>query len=233
MNNRKNKRVLVLAAHPDDEILGAYSYLCNKNYKAQTVFVCEGSTGRFGYKNSSDQAKSEIKLREKSAQLVASALGNESPIFLNFPNFSLSTLSVLEINNMVEPLIRDFTPDILITHSPLCNNLDHASVSIAVSNLVRSNAYPSINSILHMEIPSSSEQSISKQFSPNHFMNLTENQLEHKIEMLGLYGRELQNDPAPRSNHGIRAYAAFRGLFAGTYYAEAFTIIRNTSTEWI
>jgi hypothetical protein len=84
-----------------------------------------------------------------------------------------------------------------------------------------------------MEIPSSSEQSMSKQFSPNHFMNLTENQLEHKIEMLGLYGRELQNDPAPRSNHGIRAYAAFRGLFAGTYYAEAFTIMRNTSAEWI
>ena len=219
-------KVLIVAAHPDDEVLGAFSYLSNPAFICKTIFLCEGSSARFDSKTSLIEKTNAIDLREKAAVEVAHQLKNGVPVFINFPNFSLSQISILEINQKIRKELELFMPDVLITHSTFCNNLDHSTASVAISNLVRSNAYPQIACILHMEIPSSTEQKHNGGFTPNLFRVMSDYQVSEKIRMLSIYGDELQIDPAPRSPHAIRAYAGFRGLGAGTFYAEAFQLVR-------
>jgi LmbE family N-acetylglucosaminyl deacetylase len=227
MKKTSRIKLLVIAAHPDDEILGAYSYLSNSNFQSLTVFVCEGSSARFQFGEESTLKDLAVRDREQAAIAAAQRLGNQHPVFLNFPNFSLSSKSILEINKKIEEIVKSFDPEIVITHTASCNNLDHSTVSIAVSNLLRTNAYPGIKTILHMEIPSSTEQTMESSFHPNHFIVLNSQQLDEKILTLSLYGAELQRSPGPRSDYGIRAYAAFRGITAGTFLAESFRIVRS------
>jgi LmbE family N-acetylglucosaminyl deacetylase len=219
-------KLLVIAGHPDDEILGCYSYLSNTAYDSQTLFVCEGSSARFMDKNQQEVIRA-INNREQAAISIADRLGNRPPIFLNFPNLALSATPLIDINNRIEIHLNSLKPDLVITHSKFCNNLDHSTISIAVSNLVRSNSHSYVRKILHMEIPSSTEQTLSQNFRPNHFVILDESQVEKKISLLSLYGDELQKNPGPRSSHGIKAYAAFRGIASGNYFAEAFELVRQ------
>jgi len=231
LGSKVNNKILVIAAHPDDEVLGAFSYLSDSRYNTRTVFVCEGSSGRFQGNYDIDELKIAIEQRENAAHLVAKTLGNNAPIFLNFKNFSLLPKSIPELNKKLEFIIRDFTPNMIITHSFNCNNSDHIAVSISVSNLVRSNVYPEISTVLHMEIPSSTEQSLGKNFTPNHFKELNLSQLENKLKCLSFYGEELQKNPAPRSEFGIKSYASFRGVASGMPYAEGFQIMRSIFRE--
>jgi hypothetical protein len=140
---------------------------------------------------------------------------------------ALSATPLIDINNRIKIHLNSLKPDLVITHSKFCNNLDHSTISIAVSNLVRSNSHSYVRKILHMEIPSSTEQTLSQNFRPNHFVILDESQVEKKISLLSLYGDELQKNPGPRSSHGIKAYAAFRGIASGNYFAEAFELVRQ------
>jgi LmbE family N-acetylglucosaminyl deacetylase len=227
MEKTSRIKLLVIAAHPDDEILGAYSYLSNSNFQSLTVFVCEGSSARFQFGEESTLKDLAVREREQAAIAAAQRLGNQHPVFLNFPNFSLSSKSILEINKKIEEVVNSFEPEIVITHDTFCNNLDHSTVSIAVSNLLRTNVYPAIKTLLHMEIPSSTEQTTNLSFHPNHFIILNSEQVDQKISTLSLYGAELQRNPGPRSDYGIRAYAAFRGITAGTFFAESFRIVRS------
>jgi LmbE family N-acetylglucosaminyl deacetylase len=223
------KKILIIAAHPDDEILGAFSYMNNNDYETQTIFVCEGSSARFMFRESSNLLDEAIASRQLAALSVAKVLKNNPPIFLNFVNLTLASLPIIEINQKIEPLIQSFKPNIIITHTKLCNNSDHAIVSNSVNSVVRSNKYPNVELILNMEIPSSTEQLWGSNFTPNHFVTLNDIDIERKIDLLSLYGDELQNDPGPRSAFGIRAYAAFRGVSSGSKYAESFRIMRSIS----
>lgn len=224
-------KLFVIAGHPDDEILGAYSYLSDPKYDAQSIFICEGSSARFTEEKNSQEVMKAINNREQAAISIADQLGNRRPIFLNFPNLALSAIPVININHKIEFHLDRFKPEIVITHSKNCNNLDHSTISLAVSNLIRSNSHSYVKTILHMEIPSSTEQSLATSFQPNHFVELIESQVENKIFLLSKYGEELQKDPGPRSGHGIKAYAAFRGVASGNYFAEAFEIVRKITRK--
>ena len=221
------KKLMIIAAHPDDEVLGAYSYLSNKSYECQTIFVCEGSSARFLFGEKSQALDQAVKLREIAALNVSKELKNLPPIFLNYTNLTLASLPVIEINQKIEPLIDSFRPNLIMTHTQDCNNLDHRMVSTCVSSIVRANKFPNIEMILNMEIPSSTEQFWNHSFTPNHFITLSKSQMDKKIEMLSIYGDELQSDPDPRSSFGVRSYAQFRGLACGAMYAESFKIVRS------
>jgi LmbE family N-acetylglucosaminyl deacetylase len=230
-NSKTESKVLVIAAHPDDEVLGAFSYLSDPKYTSMSVFVCEGSSGRFKENHNTKELKLAIEQREHAARLVAKTLGNSAPVFLNFKNFSLPPQSFPKLNQKLEFIINEFNPKIIITHTLNCNNTDHVAVAISVSNVVRSNVFPDVSTILNMEIPSSTEQALGKNFTPNHYKEISQIQLENKIRCLSFYGKELQKNPGPRSEFGIKSYAAFRGVSSGVSYAESFQIMRNICKE--
>ena len=219
-------RVLVIAAHPDDEILGAYSFLSNKKYVSKSLIVCEGSSARYASKSNSQQLSKDIAVREMASTKVAKILENEEPSFLNFPNIKLSNSDSLEVQNLIAGELKQHCPEIVITHSAYCNNRDHVEVNKMVGNVIRGNVYKNIHTLLSMEIPSSTEQNFYGGFLPNYYVSISEKQMNQKIDLLRNFETELQIDPAPRSEFGIRSLANYRGTAINENFAEAFSVLR-------
>jgi LmbE family N-acetylglucosaminyl deacetylase len=219
-------RVLVIAAHPDDEILGAYSFLSNKEYVSKSLIVCEGSSARYAAESNSQELSKDIALREMASIKAAKILENEEPAFLNFPNIRLSNINSLEVQNLIAEELKQYCPKIVITHSAYCNNRDHVEVNKLVGNVIRGNVYKNIHTLLSMEIPSSTEQNFYGGFLPNYYVSISEKQMNQKIDLLRDFGTELQIDPAPRSIFGIKSLANYRGTAINENFAEAFSVLR-------
>ena len=226
MSMEVKTRVLVIAAHPDDEILGAYSFLSNKKYVSKSLIVCEGSSARYASKSNSQELSKDIAFREMASTKAAKILENEEPSFLNFPNIKLSNSDSLEVQNLIAEGLKQYCPEIVITHSAYCNNRDHVEVNKMVGNVIRGNVYKNIHTLLSMEIPSSTEQNFYGGFLPNYYVSISEKQMNQKIDLLRNFGTELQIDPAPRSEFGIKSLANYRGTAINENFAEAFSVLR-------
>lgn len=219
----KNK-ILIIAAHPDDEILGVggtiLKHIKNGN-EASILILGEGETSRDSGVN--------IKKRERQAKKAAKLLGAKNLFLETLPDNKFDSIPLLEIVKEVEGVINKVRPNIIYTHHSYDLNIDHRLTFQAVLTACRPQPGFFVKKILTFETPSSTEWQVKKRkeiFCPTEYNDITDF-IDKKIEVLKVYKNELKKPPHSRSIKGVRILAQYRGVEVGYKYAEAFQVIRD------
>ena len=206
-------KILVIAPHPDDEVLGMGGTIkkLSKKNKIILCVVSEGATAQY-------KDKKMIKVRRDSCKKTAKILGISQTIFLDYPDMRLN-LSHLDINKKLEEIIEKYKPEIVYTAPKNDLNLDHQVVFN--STLVACRPKSGVKQILCYEIQGNTKVP----FVPNVFENI-EKEFSYKIKGFKMYKSEIEEFPNPRSITAIENLAIQRGVESGTKKAEAFELIR-------
>lgn len=223
------KRVLIVCAHPDDEVLscgGVISKYTKLGVEFKVLFIAEGSTCRFN-DPTSQLASIAIAERESMSRSALKILGVKDFEFHNLPCGQLDQVPILVINKIIEKAIDTFRPDTVLTHSSIDVNNDHRIIFNSTIMAVRPVPNSSIERVMSYEILSSSEWAVQDVFRPNYFISISQQDLEDKWAALKLYASEILEYPHPRSELGIKALAMYRGMQAGFQYAESFVLLRG------
>ncbi|MBF0492097.1 MAG: PIG-L family deacetylase [Deltaproteobacteria bacterium] len=226
--------ILIIASHPDDEILGCGGTIAKYSRQGAEVYpviLAEGATSRGLTKglNRNSKKNPELKNLKEAAKNAAKILGTEIPIFLNFPDNQLDKIPLLKIIQKIEPIIKKIKPNILWTHHGYDINIDHQITHQAAITAARALPGSSIQQILFFETPSSTDyqiQSTQTAFLAQWFEDITST-LELKMKALEAYHLEMRAWPHLRSYEAIEALAKYRGAMAGFCAAEAFMLGRK------
>jgi LmbE family N-acetylglucosaminyl deacetylase len=230
MNFSKNTRILVLAAHPDDEVLGCGGTLAialKKKARVKIIFFGEGVTARYELgKENSDSALKAINERENEARKALKILKIKDYKFgekfcTKFDKYSLAVF-IKEIEDVIEK----FAPDIIFTHNSRDLNIDHSIIHKASMTASRPSAKSPVKQIYSFEVPCSSNWIFEDKFNPNVFVDIT-NTIHLKQSSFLQYKNENRPFPFPRSKVGIDTLAKFRGMQSGLKFAEAFKLERS------
>jgi len=219
MNNKKNK-ILILAAHPDDEVLGCGGVIQKHKKEDANIFVCiitDGSSVQ--YPNNTQIALK----KKKECELANKILDVDHLIYLDLPDMQLDTIPHFELNKKLEIIIEKIKPNIIYTHSPNDLNKDHFLINQS-SMIVTRLRKPYLKEIYEYEVLSSTEWNRNSIFIPNTFVNITDF-IEKKIESFKKYQTEIRKYPHPRSEEEIKILARYRGIQSGYKYAEAFKLV--------
>lgn len=220
---------MLVAAHPDDELLGSAGTLLlfkKKGYKIKIIFLSDGESSREVGKK---KLYKLINKRKKQAIKISKLCKFEEPMFAEFPDNRLDTVPILKIIKFIENEIRKFKPKILITHNENDLNIDHKLAFKAVITATRPSTKTFIQSIYCFETPSSTENNFSRlkvNFNPNLYFDISKF-LNKKIKLLKIYKDEIKKYPHSRSLEGIKVLAKYRGTQIGVKYAEAFYLLRK------
>jgi LmbE family N-acetylglucosaminyl deacetylase len=222
------ENILVICAHPDDEVLGCGGTLLKHKSKKDQInilYVYEGSTGR----NKSNKFITNLNLqkRKKSALTVAKYLRVKSIKFLNNENLNSNSNTKLKMTNEITQHVEKIKPTIIYTHSSKDLNIDHRNCLEAVLIATRTNKSKKLKKILSFEIPSSTEWSFSLfgTFSGNYFVDI-EKFIKDKLNLINMYKYELKKFPYPRSKENILSQSKFVGSFVGFKNAERFEVVK-------
>ncbi len=219
----KNDKILIIAAHPDDEILGCGGTIAkmkNKN-NIQIIFMTNGVGAR-----GANRIK-EIKKRKKASIKLFNFLNLPKPTFYNFPDNQMDKVPLLKIIKKIENKIKIFRPKTVITHYSNCLNIDHRITFEAVTTACRPINNLSVKKILSFEVPSSTDWALfkGKKFEPNYYVDIS-NHIKDKLEFIKFYKDELRKYPHSRSIQSIKSLASFRGVSCGVKFAEGFYLNR-------
>jgi len=220
------ERVLIVSAHPDDDILGCGGVMSKFKGKVEfkVVFIGEGSSCRFTNPDS-EEAKKEIEIRNSYAVRALKTLGVDNINFYNLPCGRFDMVPLIEINKIIENEISIFKPNTIFTHSDLDSNKDH--VKVYESTIIATRPNSGVSSLFSFEVLTSSEWNYNKSFKPNVFYTLSDKNVNEKWDALKIYSTEVGSFPFPRSKKGIISLANYRGMQSGVEYAEAFHLIRQ------
>lgn len=226
------KKVLIICAHPDDDILGCggiMSKYSEKGVEFRVVFIAEGSSCRFkSGEIDTDDVRQVINDRNNCGVTALKSLGVENYKMYNLPCGRLDTVPLLEINKIIENEINEFRPDTIFSHSEYDANNDHRivfrSLIISTRPVKKTNT---VKAVYSFEILSSTEWNFTNPFEPNFFEELSYEDINKKWLALAAYETEIKDYPFPRSYDGIETLAKFRGMQAGVHFAEAFKLIRK------
>ena len=205
-------RILVLAAHPDDEVLGMGGTLAAHSDAGDTVrivVVTDGSSTQY-------PGDAEIRARkEDEAQRAAAELGVTDYVHLDLPDMRLDTLPHVEINRVVENHVADFSPQVVYTPHPDVNR-DHRALFDSVAVATRPVPGQVVKRVLTYAPTSSTEWTPAplNWFVPNWFVDVTTT-IEAKIAAFAVYETESRPWPHPRNERALRAHAAFFGASMG------------------
>lgn len=221
------KKVLVIAAHPDDEILGCggvIAKLADEGSKVYTLVLGEGSTSR------SDTRKEGLKSRavsqlKNAMNEAAKIMRTEKNWGFGFPDNRFDTVPLLDIIKVIENIKKEVRPQVLYTHHWSDLNIDHQITYKAALTAARPVEGETVKEIYSFEIPSSTEWSYPASFNPNLFVDITDT-IDRKIKAFKCYKSEMRRFPHPRSEEGVRHSARRWGGVCGAGYAEAFEIVR-------
>lgn len=222
--------ILVIGAHPDDEVLGCGGTIAREVIDGNDVFIAilgEGVTSRY---DNREQADSELlKTLQKQSNQVGRLLGAKEVFMYNLPDNRFDTVPLLDVVKIVEELIDKLKPTCIYTHYGGDLNIDHVITHRAVLTATRPLRGQPVQDIYAFEVPSSTEWSFGQYqrgFNPNMFVNISET-LDQKIKAMKIYEGELRTFPHPRSSESLRSIAKYRGSAAGQKAAEGFEIIRS------
>lgn len=224
-------KILIIAAHPDDEVLGCggtIAKLTKRGDKVFCLFLGSGKGSRFLDKQSPELKKEQLTLR-KEAAAVAKILGIGKIFFEDFPDQQYDTVPFLNIVKAIEKIKNTIKPDIVFTHHYGDLNLDHRLTFQAVITATRPLQNESVKSIYSFEIASATEWgSYNKEnyFIPNIFMDIADT-FNKKIQALKAYKTEIRNYPHPRSIESLEIIAKRWGTVVGKEKIEAFELIRE------
>jgi len=222
------EKVLVICAHPDDEVLGCGGTLLKHKSKKDQIYILyvfEGSSGR----NKSKKSLTDLNLKKriKSALSVSKYLRAKSTIFLNNENLNSNFDIKIKITNEITQHIAKIKPTIIYTHSSKDLNIDHRNCLESVLIATRITKWGKLKKILSFEIPSSTEWSFNLfgTFSGNYFVNI-ERFIKQKMKLLDMYKYEFKKFPYPRSKENIISQSKFIGASVGYKNAERFEVIK-------
>lgn len=226
MKMNKNKKILIVASHPDDEVLGCgasiVKHLDNKD-DVRILILGEGITSRSNISNANKQKL--LKSLHKNFQESAKLLGVHEIIIKKFPDNMFDIVPLLQIIQEIEKTIDEYSPDIVYTHNKSDVNIDHRKTLEAVEAACRPLPKICVEKILTFEVPSSTEWNfIRTPFRPNVFNEISEKQLDKKVSAMRCYKSEMREFPHPRSGEYIKSLATVRGSQAGFKLAEAFEL---------
>jgi len=224
----KNKTVLIVAAHPDDDAFGCAGTiikLANQKNKIFAIYFTDGVSARI---NKSDQKKMILD-RKNNSDSAAKIMGIKKCTYLSYPDNQLDKVSLLEIAQKIEHQIKKIQPELILTHFDNDLNLDHQLVNRAVITATRPKPGQKVKKILLFETLSSTEWRFSnkkKVFNPNYFVDISKT-INEKIATVKCYKKEVFSWPHPRSLKGVKTLAMFRGQSVGLKFAEAFEVLRE------
>jgi LmbE family N-acetylglucosaminyl deacetylase len=217
-------RVLVVAAHPDDELLGLGGTIARHSAAGDDV-VCvvasEGASTRYG-----DDAAASL---EAMGRAAAAVLGVRELRFLGLRDQHLDAQPILSVIQTVEKVVDEIQPDIVYTHHWGDVNRDHRVISEAIMVACRPVGDRYASSVYLFETPSSTEWSWpdpNAAFVPNHFVDISAT-IDKKLEAMACYASEVRAAPHPRSLDALRSRAAYWGQVITRPYAEAFVVARQ------
>ena len=225
------KVVLIVASHPDDEVLGVGGTACahaTADDTVEVIIVAEGATSRDS-ETTSKKLNPLVGELKKAAVKAAQTLGTAKPRFLGLPDQRLDTLPFSDIVRSIETIVAEVSPQIVYTHHGGDLNLDHRIVHDAVITACRPVPDSSVNLIRCFETISSTEwnhPNMRPSFVPTDFVDIT-TQLEQKLAALAHYQIEMRAFPHARSLKAVRALAEWRGAAVGRLAAEAFVVVRR------
>lgn len=214
-------RVLCLAAHPDDEVLGAGgTLLAHRAAGDETGLI----VATVAYEPT--WAASAIRSKREECLAASRRLGIAHVRFLELPTMHLNALPAIELNQKVAEAISEFAPDVLYA-PPLDDvNRDHTVLFEAALVATRPTGAMRSPTLYSYEIPTTTRFAPRSRWEPNTFVRI-DDCIEAKLEAMAVYQSELRDPPHPRSLESIRLFARERGASVGLRYAEAHMLIRQ------
>ena len=223
-------KILVIAAHPDDEVLGcggSIARLGNEGHEVRVLILGEGMTSRFNHRK--DAPDSQIRALHTHCQEVGKILGVKEVNVRNLPDNQFDSVPLLSIAKEIEAAINTMEPQIVFTQHGGDLNIDHVLVYRATLIATRPVVEHSVKTVYAYEVASSSEwafQQFSPVFKPSVFFDITHT-LDQKIQAMQVYESEAREFPHPRSPEALRAAAQRWGSVSGLRAAEAFELVRD------
>lgn len=231
MGPSKKRKILVVAAHPDDEVLGCGGTIARHSDfgdHVEVLIIAEGTTSRQPQRNRLN-AVQELTALRKAAQEAGSILGAAGIELLDFPDNRLDSLDRLDLIKQIEKRIELHQPEVVYIHHIGDVNVDHRRLHEAVVTASRPIPGQCVKRLLSFEVASSSEWQTpgsAPAFLPNWFVDISD-QWERKREALVAYTSEMREWPHARSLEALEHLARWRGAQVGVKSAEAFCLLRQ------
>jgi len=224
----KKKKILVIAAHPDDELLGLggtiHQCISENNSHVRVIILSNGIGSRKIEIN-----EKEIEKKLASIYKASKILGVNKVKVHDLPDNRFDSVDLLDVIKIVESEIDDFDPDIILTHHEMDLNIDHRIVFQAVITATRPMQESKSILIMTFETPSSTEwqaQDSHTAFHPNFYQMISKKNIVAKQQAMKAYTTEYRSYPHPRSTKALEIIARRWGTVIGVEFAEAFKIIR-------
>lgn len=232
LESLRNRKILVVVAHPDDELLGLgatmhkliHEYSC----KIRAVILGEGLTSRADNRDP-EKWKKELDTHRSNIESARKAIGYDSVGIYDFPDNRFDTVALLDIIKVVEKEKQKFDPEVIFTHHLGDVNIDHQLTFEAVITASRPLEGEKVNTLISFETPSGTEWRAAtdpRHFIPNLFVEISEEDLQAKIRGMESYEFEKREYPHPRSPEALKIQAQRWGVVVGKKYAEAFSVVR-------
>lgn len=222
--------ILVIAAHPDDEVLGCggtMARLAAQGARVSVLIMANGLTSRKDH--GGPEGERLLRLHHERARTAGALLGAAEVVLAGYPDQRMDTVPLLEVTQRIEEEIARVRPEVVFTQHGGDLNQDHVIVFRATLAATRPMAGRSVRSVYAYEIASSTEwafQQFEPRFTPQVFFDISA-QLEAKIAALRVYESEVRPFPHPRSPEALRAIAQRWGSAVGVAAAEAFSCVRD------
>lgn len=224
------KKILVVAAHADDETLGCGGTIIravDQGIEVGVVLLGEGISARFNIKEyDSEQFRVQTSERTRSMNNAFRKMGVSYVSCSNRLCTQFDTYPLLELVKEVEFHIEQFKPDVVLTHSDSEINIDHKLTFNAVETAVRPIGYRNLIKVYSFEVICSGIFKFKNTFNPNFYVDIT-NFHTRKLQVWSEYCAESRDFPFPRSDEGLLTLAKYRGMQCGVKYAEAFRLERE------
>ncbi len=223
------KKIMVIAAHPDDEVLGCggtISRLIEEGYDAYTLILGKGIGARFPTEEKKKEKNRYVNILIREMQNANKLMGVKKVYSFDLPDNKFDSMPLLDIVKKIEQVKKIVQPDIVFTHYKKDLNIDHKITYEAVITASRPLEDETVKTIYSFEVLSSTEWNYPLSFSPTIFFDISSS-LKKKIQALKCYTSELREFPHPRSLKAVEINAKNWGVKVGLSSAEAFELVRS------
>jgi len=217
-------KVLVIAPHPDDEVIGAGGTVARHVADGDGVSLCIVTQGY-----SPPWPKDIVETARRQVEAARKVLGIKQTFSLGFPTVKLNTVPNTELTNALQKVVDQTTPEVVYTSSASDVNQDHRIVFEATLVACRPLPGSTVRRLLSYEVGPAARYGHAP-FAPNVFVDISAF-LDKKLEAMRCYGTELRVPPHPRSLAGIELIARERGLSVGLQAAECFQLVREIQPD--